>query len=170
MTNDDRGPPMHDGTESQESHLADLLWEYMDRWNAGEALDFDAIRSEHPELAAELVSSLNSLQQWRKEDASSQDTLGTLGDYTLRRQIGRGGMGVVYEAWQGSMDRVVALKVLPGAVAADERAVGRFIREAQAAGRLNHPNVVHVHGMGVEENTPYYAMLTGQSPRTSLRS
>ena len=58
---------------------------------------------------------------------TSSAPLGTLGDYTLRRQIGRGGMGVVYEAWQGSMERRVALKVLPLGVAADDKAFHRFM-------------------------------------------
>lgn len=56
------------------------------------------------------------------------------------------------------MDRSVALKILPPGVASDERAFQRFIHEARAAGRLDHPNVVHVHGLGIEEKTPYFAM------------
>jgi serine/threonine protein kinase len=68
------------------------------------------------------------------------------------------------------MDRRVALKVMPKAIAVDTKAVARFIQEAQLAGKLSHPNIVHVHGMGVEEQVPYYAMLTGQSPRTSWPS
>ena len=98
-------------------------------------------------------------------EALPERSLGTLGDYTLRRQIGRGGMGVVYDAWQNSMNRQVALKVLPAGVAADRRASARFMREAQAAGQLNHQNIVSVHALGIDDNTPYYAMLTGQSPR-----
>ena len=66
--------------------------------------------------------------------------------------------GVVYEAWQNSVERAVALKVLPGAVAADDKAFHRFMREARTAANLSHPNIVGVHGMGQEENTPYYAM------------
>ncbi len=56
------------------------------------------------------------------------------------------------------MDRVVALKVLPGAVAADERALQRFVREAKVAGDLHHPNIVGVYSTGVKEGTPWYAM------------
>src|SRR5262249_10498146 len=81
-----------------------------------------------------------------------------LGDYTLLRQVGRGGMGVVYEAWQRSMDRRVALKVLPAGLLADSRAVARFRREAKLAGRLHHPNVVSAYGMGVEGGVPCFAM------------
>jgi WD40 repeat protein len=67
-------------------------------------------------------------------------------------------MGVVYEAWQNSMDRQVALKVLPVGIAADTKACTRFMREAQTAGKLNHQNIVGVHSTGVEEGTPWYSM------------
>ncbi len=93
-----------------------------------------------------------------------------LGPVRLIREIGRGGMGIVYDAWQNSVDRRVALKVLPAGVAADARTVTRFVREAKTAAQLHHPSVVPVFGMGVEADTPYYAMLTGQSPRTFPRS
>ena len=56
------------------------------------------------------------------------------------------------------MNRQVALKVLPAGIAADTKAVARFVREAQVAGKLGHPNVVSVYGMGVEAKTPYYSM------------
>ncbi len=79
-------------------------------------------------------------------------------------------MGIVYDALQNSVDRQVALKVLPAGVAADTTTVTRFVREAKTAAQLHHPSVVPVFGMGVEADTPYYAMLTGQSPRTSPRS
>ncbi|MBI4582951.1 MAG: protein kinase [Planctomycetes bacterium] len=134
-----------------------LLAEYVERLNAGEAIDIAAIKKDHPEIAADLIHQLR-LFQGVFQDPASPASLGTLGDYTLRRQIGRGGMGVVYEAWQNSMDRQVALKVMPKAIAVDTKAVARFIQEAQLAGRLNHPNIVHVHGMGVEQQVPYYAM------------
>ena len=151
-----------------------LLGEYIDRLNAGESLDHDAILTEHPDFGADLLREIETFEEFKLPEGAlagaAAQPLGTLGDYTLRRQIGRGGMGVVYEAWQGSMDRRVALKVMPKAIAVDTKAVARFIQEAQLAGRLSHPNIVHVHGMGVEQEIPYYAMLTGQSPRTSWPS
>jgi hypothetical protein len=67
-------------------------------------------------------------------------------------------MGVVYEAWESSMDRRVALKVLPPGIAADERALQWFVREARTAGQLSHPNVVSVYGMGLKDQTPHFAM------------
>ena len=78
-----------------------------------------------------------------------------LGDYRLLREIGRGGMGVVFEAEQITLGRRVALKVLQGAARA---AVDRFRREAQAAGRLHHTNIVPVFGVGEEAGHHFYVM------------
>lgn len=81
-----------------------------------------------------------------------------LGDYELRREIARGGMGVVYEAWQRSLQRVVAVKVLPGAVFASAEFRQRFQREAETAARLNHPGIVAVHEVGLHQGQPFIAM------------
>jgi eukaryotic-like serine/threonine-protein kinase len=81
-----------------------------------------------------------------------------LGDYLLVRQVGRGGMGVVYEAVQRSLGRRVALKVLPFAAALDPRQLQRFHNEAQAAAQLHHPHIVPVHGLGCERGVHYYVM------------
>ncbi len=126
--NDDQERARDRDLETPEDRLAGLLAEYMDRLNAGEALDEQQIVREQPELAADLIGDFRTLRQLSSESGTCA-RLGTLGDYTLRRQIGRGGMGVVYEAWQGSLDRQVALKVLPAGVAADNKAFVRFMRE-----------------------------------------
>jgi tetratricopeptide (TPR) repeat protein len=81
-----------------------------------------------------------------------------LGDYRLIREIGRGGMGVVYEAWQRSLDRRVAVKVLAPGHVSSATAVARFRREAAAAARLRHPNIVEVHGFGSEDGRHFFAM------------
>jgi serine/threonine protein kinase/WD40 repeat protein/tetratricopeptide (TPR) repeat protein len=81
-----------------------------------------------------------------------------LGDYRLLREVGRGGMGVVYEAVQESLNRHVALKVLSPVVARRGLFLERFRREARAAARLHHTNIVPVYGVGEEEGTCYYAM------------
>src|SRR5262249_21334286 len=83
---------------------------------------------------------------------------GTLGDFRLVREGGRGGMGVVYEAEQLSLGRRVALKVLAPAAVLDARQRQRFQNEAQAAAHLHHPNVVPVFAVGCERGLPYYAM------------
>ncbi len=92
------------------------------------------------------------------DDSLSAGEERRLGDFRLLREIGRGGMGVVYEAQQISLDRRVALKVLPFAAVLDSRQIARFKHEAQAAAQLNHPNIVSVFAVGVERGVHYYAM------------
>jgi serine/threonine protein kinase/Tfp pilus assembly protein PilF len=90
--------------------------------------------------------------------AATDQATGTLGDYRLVREIGRGGMGIVYEAEQISLGRRVALKVLPFAAALDSKQLQRFKNEAQAAAQLHHTNIVPVFGVGTERGVHYYAM------------
>ena len=134
-----------------------LVAAYIDRLNRGERLSADQIREAHPHLAEEILDHLEAFLDLDDVGGPSEP-LGTLGDYTLRRQVGRGGMGVVYEAWEKSMDRRVALKVLPGGLAADDRTFQRFMREARMAGQLGHPNLVPVYFTGIKDKIPFYAM------------
>src|SRR4051812_21498930 len=83
---------------------------------------------------------------------------GRLGDCRLVREIGRGGMGIVYEAEQESLGRRVAVKVLPRAGEADHRPMQRFLREARTAAKLHHPNIVPVFGAGLDQGLHYYVM------------
>jgi serine/threonine-protein kinase len=78
--------------------------------------------------------------------------------YKIMEKVGSGGMGTVYKARQLSMDRVVALKVLNEKYSANKEFVDRFIREARAAGKLNHPNVIHVHDTSKANNRHYFSM------------
>ncbi|MCI0589057.1 MAG: FG-GAP-like repeat-containing protein [Planctomycetes bacterium] len=91
----------------------------------------------------------------RESDASAARTLG---DFRILREIGRGGMGVVYLAEQVSLRRLVALKVLPAHLTLQAEAVERFHREASTAARLKHPGIVEVHAVGEEEGNHYFAM------------
>ena len=117
----------------------EVFEEHLERINAGEPLARDEIRRLYPAFAARLIQELQLFEGLAGgREGRGDDHLGVLGDYTLRRQIGRGGMGVVYEAWENSMDRRVALKLLPAALAADDTALQRFVREARTAGRLHH--------------------------------
>ena len=86
--------------------------------------------------------------------ATPPNELGHLGDFRLVREVGRGGMGVVYEAVQVSLGRRVALKVLPNAAALDPRHLQRFQVEAQAAASLNHPHIVPVFATGSADGIP----------------
>src|SRR5215470_1311382 len=90
--------------------------------------------------------------------ASTEPAPTELGDFRLLREVGRGGMGIVYEAEQVSLKRRVALKVLPFAATMDSRQLQRFRNEAQAAAGLHHTNIVPVHAVGVERGVHYYAM------------
>ena len=82
----------------------------------------------------------------------------TLGDFRLLHEIGCGGMGVVYEARQISVDRRVALEVFPFAAVLDPRHVQRFENEVLAAASLNHPNIVSIYSVGSDRGVHYYAM------------
>ena len=81
-----------------------------------------------------------------------------LGDFRLEQRLGSGGMGVVYRAHQISLNRPVALKVLPSSLVGDASAIERFHREARAAARLRHRNIVTVYAEGVEQGICYFAM------------
>src|SRR5437773_2236790 len=90
-----------------------------------------------------------------------------VGGFELLEELGRGGMGVVYKAWQPGLNRLVALKMIPGRALADPDAVARFRREAEAVARLQHPNIVHVHEVGEHDGQPYLVM--EYVPGASLR-
>src|SRR5262249_41795371 len=81
-----------------------------------------------------------------------------LGDFEIVREVGRGGMGVVYQAGQVSLNRTVALKVLAGGLGLTPNAVQRFRREAEAAARLHHTNIVPVYATGEHDGIHFYAM------------
>src|SRR5262245_2798376 len=154
--------------------LAELADGLVNRVQAGEAIDWQAVAREHPEHVAELrrlVEALGLLDALPRSveagesaglgvPARPDSTLetGTLGDYRLIREVGRGGMGIVYEAEQLSLGRRVALKVLPFAATMDPRQLQRFHNEARAAASLEHPHIVPVYGVGQERAVHYYAM------------
>src|SRR5207244_6876967 len=85
-------------------------------------------------------------------------TLQQLGDFRILREVGKGGMGVVYEAEQVSLGRHVALKVLPKTLLLDAKAKRRFEREAKSAAKLHHTNIVPVFGVGEQDGMPFYVM------------
>jgi WD40 repeat protein/serine/threonine protein kinase len=149
------------------------------RLQAGEAVDLSELAREHPEHAEELrqlwptLEALAELERSQRQGMASAATtsggaaeeLGLLGDFRIIRELGRGGMGVVYEAEQVSLRRRVALKVLPFAGMLDPRALQRFHNEAQAAACLHHTNIVPIFAVGSDRGVHYYAMqfVEGQS-------
>lgn len=167
-------------TSSVERILAELVEELGTRLRADPAADVEAFLREHAKFAerlrpllpavammAELGRSQSggvALTMAGQDDDSPADEkgdgpgLGLLGDFRIIREVGRGGMGVVYEAEQMSLRRRVALKVLPFAATLDPRHLQRFHNEAHAAAQLHHPHIVPVYAVGCERSVHYYAM------------
>jgi serine/threonine protein kinase len=143
------------------------LEEYLAALEAGRAPGRADFLARHPELAGELAECLDGLEVMHAAAPAVGDDrpprsatlVGVpLADYRILREVGRGGMGVVYEAEQLSLRRRVALKVLPFAATLDPRQLQRFQNEAQAAAHLHHPNIVPVYAVGCERGVHYYAM------------
>src|SRR5262249_37784914 len=81
-----------------------------------------------------------------------------LGRYQIQSPIGAGGMGEVYRAWDTTLDRTVAVKVLPASVASNQDRMARFVQEAKTAAALNHPNIAHVYEIAEAAGTTFIAM------------
>lgn len=156
------------GNTSLESLLAEVVDEFIERNDRDEQPQIEEYAQRYPQLASVLRRVLPALQTIRNLLAddpkaiesvdSASPVTGVLGDYRILREIGRGGMGVVYEAEQISLGRRVALKVLPFAAVLDQRQLARFKNEAQAAAHLQHQNIVPVFAVGCERGVHYYAM------------
>jgi serine/threonine protein kinase len=141
--------------------------DYLAELEAGRRPDRRAYEARHPDLAAELADCLDGVELAHGMAPQAATTgplppqlppLLPLGDFQIVREIGRGGMGVVYEAVQLSLGRRVALKVLPFAAALDAKHLQRFRTESHAAAQLHHTNIVPVYAVGCERGTHYYAM------------
>ena len=148
-------------TDPSEAH--DVL---LNRWPTssrayrhGERPSLQEYCDRHPELADDIRGYFPTLVEMEQAKAYSLQvpplppggplpTLERLGDFRIIREIGRGGMGVVYEAEQVSLGRRVALKVMPRQMLADPQTKWRFRREAKAAAKLHHSNIVPVFGVG----------------------
>jgi serine/threonine protein kinase/Tfp pilus assembly protein PilF len=140
--------------------LDDLLEQLGNRLQAGERLDLEAVVMEYPRHADDLRRYFPALRILTGLKHTSQEpaALGELGDFRILREVGKGGMGVVYEAEQVSLGRRVALKVLPFAATMDARQLQRFQNEARAAACLHHTNIVPVFSVGCEHGVHFYAM------------
>src|SRR5262245_12870456 len=158
-------------SSSERNPVEQLAEEFAARLRAGERPALSEYTSRYPEYAEQiraLFPALVAMEQLkpRPGDLSGEfDGLGGeeeppryLGDYRLLREVGRGGMGVVYEAEQVSLGRRVALKLLPAQARLNATYLERFKREAKAAARLHHTNIVPVFGTGEADGVPFYAM------------
>ena len=136
--------------------------EYLSELEAGRLPDREAYLERDPELRstlAEVFDGIELAQALSPRQVVAQEVIAEpLGDFRILREIGRGGMGVVYEAIQLSLGRKVALKVLPFAASLDARQRQRFQIEAHAAALLHHSNIVPIYAVGCERGLHFYAM------------
>ena len=149
--------------------LTRLADEFAARYRAGERPSLQEYIDRHPELAEdirELFPAMVEIEQVKEDHqeaaeqaaAPAAPALRQLGDFRILREVGTGGMGIVYEAEQVSLGRHVALKVLPKNMLLDAQAKRRFEREAKSAAKLHHTNIVPVFGVGEQDGMPYYVM------------
>lgn len=165
--------------------LERIVDHYTDQLRSGNQPEISKYQKKYPRLAVEikeLLSSAAMIEELKRQNDSRPNTLNRrldevlqlkrIGDYRIVRELGRGGMGVVFEAVHESLGRRVALKVLPARSFDDEQSVERFRREAQAAANLHHTNIVSVFGVGQDHGLHYYVMeyVEGNSLHEIVRS
>jgi eukaryotic-like serine/threonine-protein kinase len=139
--------------------LDQIAEEFAERFRRGERPSLREYTQRYPELAAEIRELFPAMVEIERAEVRTEPAaapLRQLGDYRILREIGRGGMGVVYEAEQASLGRRVALKVLHAG--GDAKALERFKREARAAAKLHHTNIVPVFEVGDNGGVSFYAM------------
>ena len=158
-----------DDPNTERDPLEVLAAEYMERLRQGQPPSIEDYAAQHSNLAEEIrelfptIAATERLKVRQQRSSDGRATLGAarlerLGDFRIIREIGRGGMGVVFEAEQESLGRRVAVKVLPRQVLLDEKHLKRFEREARIAANLHHTNIVEVFGVGEQEGFHYYVM------------
>ena len=161
-----------------------LPHEFVERFRRGEHPSLTEYTARYPGMEAEIldlfpalavIEQFGSVEGPRTDPPSRSATAdGTtprqLGEYRILREVARGGMGIVYEAVQESLGRHVALKVLPFQSLAAANDLERFRREAQAAARLHHTNIVPIFGVGEDAGIHYFAMqfIQGQALNSVL--
>jgi serine/threonine protein kinase len=159
-------------TTSDRNSVDILADEFAASLREGASPSIDEYVARHPDLADDIRATFPSIAMMeklsRKEHTErkferqtsrlTSDSVETLGDFQIVREVGRGGMGIVYEAVEKSLKRRVALKVLGPNVAGSQKQIQRFKREAEAAARLHHTNIVPVYGIGQDNDLHFFAM------------
>src|SRR5438128_996693 len=158
---------------SHSALVLELAEEFLERYRRGERPSLKEYVDRYPSLGAairEVFPAMAMMENIALADESlagdalpsgeppPSEPLRQLGDYRIIREVGHGGMGIVYEAEQVSLGRHVALKVLPQKLLVDAKYRRRFEREAKAAAKLHHTNIVPVFGVGEHDGLPYYVM------------
>ncbi len=184
-TNDhDSGCASNPARQLDDPRVVEALDEYLAALEAGKKPNRQEFLSRHSAIADALAECLEGMEALHQASSTSQLSAGgnlagaaslqdgtPLGDYRLVREIGRGGMGIVYEAEQLSLGRRIALKVLPFALTLDPKQLQRFKNEARAAAQLHHQHIVPVYAVGTERGVHFYAMqyIEGQSLAEVIR-
>jgi eukaryotic-like serine/threonine-protein kinase len=165
---------------AKEQQLNEAIATYLEQAEAGREPDRAAFLAAHPTLASELASFFADRDRFARaagplaalppapngptlapSPIAANATLGRVrcfGDYELLAEIARGGMGVVFQARQLSLNRVVALKMILAGQLASEADVRRFRAEAELAANLDHPNIVPIHEVGEHQGQHYFSM------------
>ncbi len=173
MTPTDRLSVNGASAQADEDELAQVLDDYLLEVEAGRPVDMEDWVERHPAIADRLRACLKGLHLVEEVAGTiPSPAIGRsatadgpeLGDFQILRTLGRGGMGVVFEAVQHSLGRHVALKVLPFGAAFDPRQLARFRVESQAAAHLHHNHIVPVYSVGCERGVHYYAMQLVDGP------
>ncbi len=178
------------GMSTRDEHLAQVLAEVSEQQRRGHKLDLDSLTRQYPDLADELRQLL-AIAQIADEFGRSHDNAAvtitqparvsgqadcglprTFGDFELVEVIGRGAMGVVYKAWEKSLKRFVALKMMLRGEHASGADLARFRGEAQSAAGLTHPNIVPVYKVDKENGQAYFSMkyVAGQTLAGRVKS
>ncbi|MGO9915647.1 MAG: protein kinase domain-containing protein [Isosphaeraceae bacterium] len=162
-----------DSSESNSQAVLELAEDFLARYRNGERPSLKEYLDRYPGLAAEIKEVFPAMAMMEniavvdeslekgpetRSDKPAGGSFEQLGDYRIIREIGHGGMGIVYEAEQVSLGRHVALKVLLRQALKDIKQKRRFEREARAAAKLHHTNIVPVFGVGEHNGLPYYVM------------
>jgi serine/threonine protein kinase len=186
----------HDSKFLDDPEFQSLLVACLESLQRGETIDREALARDFPRYAFDVEQFLDDRQlleqvtsefgdvkpsriaisadekvSARSDDFSIGDTIRYIGEYEILDEIARGGMGVVFKARQQKLNRVVALKMILAGRLADASDVNRFQREAQAAGRLKHSNIVPVHEIGEHDGRHYFTMdfVEGRSLAEAIR-
>lgn len=153
---------------SDRNPVEELAEEFVERRRRGEHVSIEEYAERFPRWSADIRNLFPTLVVMERlgvesleDEAGNTDPLPMLeriGDYRILREVGRGGMGIVYEAEQESLGRRVAVKVMLPSALMDARQVARFEREARAAAGLHHTNIVPIFGVGQQDGTHYFVM------------
>ena len=155
---------------SSNSNLLDqVVEEFTQRLRSGEHPSIAEYQEKYPKLKTELeeiLVSVTMIEQLKPSATSATEhdgldevsSLQKIGDYTITDELGRGGMGIVFAATHDSLGRKVAIKVMPTPLVNTDKHIQRFKREAKAAAKLHHTNIVSVFGVGESDGYHYYVM------------